>query len=44
MESLGISPGALPWVCVAGGGGGAGLWFSSWYVVSIDTGHIGQSP
>ena len=21
-----------------------GAWFSSWYVVSIDTGHISQSP
>ena len=21
-----------------------GTWFSSWYVVSIDTGHIAQSP
>ena len=21
-----------------------GVWFSSWYVVSIDTGHIAQSP
>ena len=21
-----------------------GFWFSSWYVISIDTGHIGQSP
>ena len=21
-----------------------GAWFSSWYVVSIDTGHIAQSP
>ena len=30
MESLGASPGALP----------SGVWFSSWYVVSIDTGHI----
>ena len=30
------SPGALPW--------GRGGWFSSWYVVSIDTGHVAQSP
>ena len=36
MESLGTSPGALSWV--------GGVWFSSWYVVSIDTGHIAQSP
>ena len=28
------SPGALP----------SGTWFPSWYVVSIDTGHITQSP
>ena len=28
------SPGALP----------SWAWFSSWYVVSIDTGHIAQSP
>ena len=21
-----------------------GVWFSSWYVVSIDTGHIAQNP
>ena len=21
-----------------------GVWFSSWYVISIDTGHIAQSP
>ena len=34
MESLGSSSGALPW----------GVWFSSWHVVSIDTGHIAQSP
>ena len=34
MESLGMSPGALP---------PGGVWFSSWYVVSIDTGHIAQS-
>ena len=26
------------------GVGGQGVWFSSWYVVSIDTGHIAQSP
>ena len=31
MESLGTSPGALP---------SRGPWFSSLYVVSIDTGHI----
>ena len=31
-----MSPGALPW--------GEGVWFSCWYVVSIDTGHIAQSP
>ena len=37
MESLGTSPGALP-------SRGGGVWFSSWYVVSIDTGHIAQSP
>ena len=37
MESLGMSPGALP-------SGGWGVWFSSWYVLSIDTGHIAQSP
>ena len=37
-----MSPGALPW----GGAGGCGwgAWFSSWYVVSIDTGHRAQSP
>ena len=29
------SPGALP---------SEGAWFSSWYVVSIGTGHIAQSP
>ena len=23
---------------------GVGFWFSTWYVVSIDTGHIAQSP
>ena len=23
---------------------GGGVWFSSWCVVSIDTGHIAQSP
>ena len=28
-----MSPGALP-----------GTWFSSWYVVCIDIGHIAQSP
>ena len=26
------------------GGGGEGVWFSRWYVVSIDTGHTAQSP
>ena len=26
------------------GSGEVGVWFSSWYVVSIDTGHIAQSP
>ena len=31
-----MSPQALPW--------GEGVWFSSCYVVSIDTGHIAQSP
>ena len=25
-------------------GEGAGIWFSIWYVVSINTGHIAQSP
>ena len=30
-----MSPGVLP---------SGGAWFSSWYVVSIDTGHIAQSP
>ena len=29
---------------MVGGGGGEGVWFSSLYVVSIDTGHIAQSP
>ena len=24
--------------------GGGGVWFSSWYVVSINTGHLAQSP
>ena len=24
--------------------GGGGVWFSSWYVVSISTGHLAQSP
>ena len=33
-----MSPGALI------RGWGWGVWFSSWYVVSIDTGHIAQSP
>ena len=36
MESLGTSLGALP--------SGVGVWFSSWYAISIDTGHIAQSP
>ena len=31
-----MSSRALPW--------GVGVWFSSWYVVSINPGHIGQSP
>ena len=35
MESLGTSPGALP---------SGGVWFSSWYVISIGTGHGAQSP
>ena len=39
-ESLGMSPGALPW----GWGGVGRVCFSSWYVVSIDTGHIAQCP
>ena len=30
-----MSPGALP---------SGGVWFSSWYVISVDTGHIAQSP
>ena len=30
-----MSPGAIP---------SGGVLFSSWYVVSIDTGHIAQSP
>ena len=34
-----MSPGALP-----SGLGWGGVWFSSWYVVSINTGHIAQSP
>ena len=33
-----MSPGALPWRV------GVGFWFSRWYVISIDTGHIAQSP
>ena len=37
MESLDTSPGALP-------SEEEGVWFSSWYVVSINTGHIAQSP
>ena len=37
-ESPGTSPGALP-----SGLGVGGVWFSSWYVISIDTGHIAQS-
>ena len=36
MEGLDMSSRALPW--------GVGVWFSSWYVVSINPGHIGQSP
>ena len=35
MESLGMSPGALP---------SGGVWISSWYVISIGTEHIAQSP
>ena len=38
MGSLGTSPGSLP---------SGGVWFSSWYVVSLgtgSTGHIAQSP
>ena len=31
-----------PWGSSIGAEGG--FWFSSWYVVSIDTGHIAQSP
>ena len=37
-----MSPGVLP-----SGGSGSSIWrvwFSSWYVISIDTGHIAQSP
>ena len=34
-----MSPGAHPWW-----GGGWWVWFSSWYVIFIDTGHIAQSP
>ena len=45
MESLGRSPGALPWVWHGGGGGGGGVgWFSSLSVVSIDTGQRAQCP
>ena len=33
-----MSPQALP------SGGGDGGWFSSWYVISIDSGHITPSP
>ena len=47
MESLGTSPGAVPWSRGGGGEGGQGagvVWFSSWYVVSIDPGLIGQHP
>ena len=39
MENLGMSPGAL----LSERGEGR-AWFSSWYVVSIDTGHIARSP
>ena len=39
MESLVTNPEALP-----SGGREGGVWFSSWYVVSIDAGHIAQSP
>ena len=45
-----MSPGVLPsGVRSRGGGaeggvGGGGVWFSSWYVVYIDTRHITQSP
>ena len=42
-ESLGVSPGVLP-SGAKGRAGGGGVWFSSWYVVSIDTGHRAQSP
>ena len=35
LESLGISLGYLP---------SRGVWFSSWYVLSIDTGRIVPSP
>ena len=38
-----MSPGVLP-SGARGRAGGGGVWFSSWYVVSIDTGHIAQSP
>ena len=34
MESLGYEP----WGSIQG------AWFSSWYVISIDTRHIAQSP
>ena len=30
-----MSPGALP---------SGGVWFSNWYVISTDTGHVAQSP
>ena len=42
MESLGTSPGALPSRGLVFFLPGA--WFSSWYVISIDTGHVAQSP
>ena len=38
-----MSPGVLP-SGAKGRAGGGGVWFSSWYVVSIDTGHRAQSP
>ena len=38
-----MSPGVLP-SGARGRAGGGGVWFSSWYVVSIDTGHRAQSP
>ena len=54
MESVDTSPGALASGGGGGRGGsgegwpGAGqlvvVWFSSWYAVSINTGHRAQSP